>query len=122
MQKYFALKGEDERHRQAYMLQQQTAAAANPTQGIHPMDEGNVGPQWGAFFDSLQREGASIGARRGTDPMPGLRTDMQSIREVPSLDGLDMTDPREARRQELIQRDRQNATNTAYALPAKRGF
>ncbi len=118
LQRRFALQSEDDAHRQAYMNAQNTAAQANPTQGIHPMAEGDVGSQWGAFFDSLQRNNASISGGRGVDPMPGLHTDLQSIRTVPSLDGLANPNVKTGRALALQQQDQANATDTAYANPS----
>lgn len=94
LQRKFALRGKDAARRQAYDLQQQTDAADSPTQGLHPLASGDVGSEWGPWFEALQENGTTIGGKakdmEGGDAMPGLHTDLRNIHTVPSLAGLDL--------------------------------
>lgn len=115
LQRKFALQGASDQRRQAYMVDQQAKAEANPTQGLHPLPEGDVGSTWGPFMESLKENNATIGGAAG------LHTDLNGIHSVPSLDALTNPNPdmstKTGRALYLQQQDRANATRVANETP-----
>lgn len=134
-----ALQGRDAAKRQASDLAVTNAQATNPTQGVHPLPSGDVGSDWGPFFESLQENHASIGGAKGSNAMPGLSTDPATGTVPLSMQGLtnatygydgtrptsvtfappkNVGDPKTGRALALQQSDQANATATAAANPS----
>lgn len=123
LQRQFLLSSHDQASRQASDLVEQTNAANNPTQGLHPLAQGDVGPEWGPWFEALKEGGTTIQAPgRGVDAMPGMHTDdtdtYTPLSTLPSLQGLGDGSTKQGRALQLQQLDAANAKATALANPA----